>query len=82
MKTYTIQELNRYHYTYPLDNLVCHITSFEQWKYLKKICPNITSYNKEKSFYLCSSEGSSDCPYYTTIEFNQLPLLYTHLEIY
>lgn len=74
---YTIKELNTYRRE---DSIVCHITSEEQYNRLKTICPKISEYYKNKSYYLCSFAGYSENPYYNTIEFNQIGIF--NYEIY
>ncbi len=65
---YTIEELNRNH-DRRANDIVCHITSKEQWQKLKEICPGIATYIDRH-------------PYYTTIEFSEILFEITSPEIY
>ena len=52
---YSIEDLNNVRL-----NIVCHITSYEEWCKLKSICNNITPYNSEMFYYLTSRGGYSE----------------------
>ena len=68
-KMYTIEELNEYKAN---NSIVVHVKNKEEWKKLKQICPNIANYNETKAYYLASTEGYNNTPYYKTIEFEQI----------
>jgi hypothetical protein len=49
---YSIEDLNNVRL-----NIVCYITSYEEWSKLKSICDKITPYNSEMFYYLTSRGG-------------------------
>lgn len=67
-------------------NIVCHITSMDQYNKLKEVCHNIWDFQMNK-YYLCPRFGISDLPYpengntkYINIEFHQI--IFNHYELY